>query len=217
MSKEQETKNVVQEENNVGAENVTEEVTKKESDTKDKPKATKEDKKTTFSEEEMLEIVGRIKSDLSAEFEKKEAERESVYEQKMTALAESLAKKIDPSEAESNLKKLVPTVTAYKINEDFITSITMAVDNRTVNDKNVVVFDQQYLIKLINPETKATSERQIKIEDLSYLRTPVKCELKKTEYDQKILSVDGRPIVAVSYEIITPSGETLVVLPNAIN
>ncbi len=201
MSNEQETKNVVPKENNVAK--------------KTAPVEKKEGK--LFSEEEMMQIVGKIKEELNSDLEKRESERESVYKEKMNALAESLANKIDPTEAEKNLKKLVPTVTAYKINDDYVTSITMAVDSRTVNEKNIVVFDQQYLIKLINPKTRDVSERIIKIEDLSYLRSPVTCELRKTEYDNKILSVDGRPIVAISYEIVIPEGETIVVLPNAIN
>lgn len=209
MPTEQETKNVVPEENNTDE---NKEVKKEKETKKEKEKEAK-----LFSEEEMMQIVGKIKEELNADLEKRESERESVYKEKMTALAESLANKIDPTEAEKNLKKLVPTVTAYKINDDYITSITMAVDNRTVNEKNVVVFDQQYLIKLINPKTREATERIIKIEDLSYLRSPVTCELRKTEYDNKILSVDGRPIVAISYEIVIPEGETIVVLPNAIN
>ena len=149
MSNEQETKNVVPKENNVAK--------------KTAPVEKKEGK--LFSEEEMMQIVGKIKEELNSDLEKRESERESVYKEKMNALAESLANKIDPTEAEKNLKKLVPTVTAYKINDDYVTSITMAVDSRTVNEKNIVVFDQQYLIKLINPKTRDVSERIIKIED----------------------------------------------------
>lgn len=199
-------------------ENVKEDADKLKEDNK------KSDKVKAFSEEELAAVVARVTDNLRGEYDEKAEQREIVFNDKLDKLAEAYSKKVVPLEAEANLKKLVPTVTAHTINTmeegedgeltpviELVTDISMKTDIRYVDAAQRVIKKQEYLLKLINIKSGEKRDMEIHISQINELLENVEVELKKTEFE------DSQNLKAVLYTVLWENGKEFNLTPSAIN